>query len=272
MRIRDSHALVTGAARGIGRAIAEQLVAEGAVVTLSDIDLAEVERTAAEIGGNVSTARLDVTDRAAFGQVVDRAEAESGPLDILVNNAGLGPIGLFHEQDPDLDERGLAVNLNGMLNGMRVVIPRMLGRDHGHIVNVSSGAAFLAVPGGALYGAAKAGVRSATECLRVEYGDTGIGFTGVYPGFIDTGIIAGTRPPKLFPPVAPEVLGKAVVRAIERGKPDVFVPGAMRLVALQGVLPRAAQRAINKAIGLHDAFVHPDEVARASYNERLRSS
>ena len=223
MKVEQSHVLVTGAARGIGRAIAQELVRKGAKVTLTDVDV------------------------------------------------GLGPIGLFHEVDPDTDERGLAVNLHGVLNGMRVALPGMLARGRGHIVNVASGAAFLAVPGGVSYAAAKAGVRSATESVRVEYRGSGLGFTGVYPGFIDTSIIAGTRPPKLFPPVPPEVLGRAVVRAVERGKPDVFVPRMMRAIAYQTLLGRRARYALNHAVGLHSAFVNPDEAARASYNERMRS-
>lgn len=272
MKVKRSHALVTGAARGIGRAIAEELARKGAKVTLTDVDTAALDQTAGEIGGDVAALTLDVTSRADFGVVIARAENRHGPLDILVNNAGLGPIGLFHEVDPDTDERGLAVNLHGVLNGMRTALPGMVARGRGHIVNVASGAAFLAVPGGVSYAAAKAAVRSATESVRVEYQGRGLGVTGVYPGFIDTGIIAGTRPPKLFPPVPPEVLGRAVARAIERDSPDVFVPRMMRAVAYQTLLGRRARHAINHAIGLNDAFVNPDEEARAAYNERMRSS
>src|SRR5436305_7966060 len=153
--IRDLVVAVTGGARGIGRATAARLADEGAQVAIGDIDAQLAEAAAAEIGHGAIGLQLDVTDRGAFEAFIDATEEQLGPLNVLVNNAGILLMGSFLDEDDGATGREIAVNLVGVINGMRVALPRMRERGRGQVVNIASGASYVSPPGEATYAATK---------------------------------------------------------------------------------------------------------------------
>jgi NAD(P)-dependent dehydrogenase (short-subunit alcohol dehydrogenase family) len=191
-------AVVTGGSRGIGKAIADALRASGAVVTTLD-----------------RSHGVDVTERNA----VETAFAELGPVDLLVNNAGtmdaIGPAWLV---DPDDWRRDIETSLFGAFNCSRAVLPGMVGRGAGRIVNVSSGVATRAYPHAAAYAAAKAALRSFTQSLAAETAEHGIAVFAISPGFVWTEMTERLRDSPWFPgfgsssPNEPERAAELVLR------------------------------------------------------------
>lgn len=193
-RVRGKVALVTGAARGIGRAVAELLAAEGARVVLTDFDDARGEASAAEIGGEAVYRRLDVREEGDWTRVVDETVARLGRLDVLVNNAGItgfeaGPA----PHDPEhasLDAwRAVhATNLDGVFLGCRHAIRAMRDGGGGSIVNVASRSGLVGIPGAAAYASSKAAVRNHTRTVALYCAERGYGIrcNAVHPAAILT--------------------------------------------------------------------------------------
>jgi meso-butanediol dehydrogenase / (S,S)-butanediol dehydrogenase / diacetyl reductase len=186
-RLHQRVAAVTGAADGIGYAIAERLAAEGAQVALLDIN---DPRPAAD-KFNALGVQVDVCDhkqvRAALQAVVDHY----GRLDILVNNAGIdGDATPAADYPVEVYQRVIAVNLNGVFHGLRYGIPHLLANGGGAIINIASGAAVKAIPGLSPYCASKAGVVALTRTTAVEYAPHGIRINAVLPGAIETPLLA----------------------------------------------------------------------------------
>jgi 3-oxoacyl-[acyl-carrier protein] reductase len=193
LRLKGKIALVTGAASqiGYGRSIAVLLAREGCAVAAADIDLEGAKKTAAEIErlGCLSLAiKVDVTKRSEIDRMVKLALEKFGRIDILVNNAGtsskLKPFVEMTQSDFDLD---IGVNLLGQLNVAQAVLPSMLSRKYGRIINVSGGQG---IPNISIYGAAKAGVEAFTHSLAMEVGNSGVIVNGVGPGLGRTGLTA----------------------------------------------------------------------------------
>ncbi|UGY94133.1 SDR family NAD(P)-dependent oxidoreductase [Streptomyces gobiensis] len=175
-------ALVTGAGRGIGAAIAGRLAAEGATVAVNDIDQEAAERTAGEVGGLAVAANVADHDKASG--VVDRVEKELGGLDILVNNAGIGYRGPLAEHTPKIWNRVLAVNLSAPFFLAQRAAP-LLARNEGAVVNLCS-VAMMGISGQVAYDVSKGGLATLTRSLAVELGRAGVRANAVCPGFIDT--------------------------------------------------------------------------------------
>lgn len=263
-------AAITGGARGIGRAIAEALAAEGMLVAIGDIDVELSKRTAAAIPGAVGLP-LDVADPEAFDAFLDDAEAALGPIAILVNNAGIMPIGPFLDQDVALARRAVDVNLHGVLNGIRAALPRMVGRGGGHIVNIASVAGRTAVPGGALYSATKHAVVGLSDGIRQEFRAAGIRVSTVLPSFTNTELIAGTTGLRGVPNVEPADVASAVLKAIKRNRSTVYVPRMLRtMVWLHDSLPARVNDAVTKLLGGDRVFLEVDTAQRQSYSDRIR--
>jgi NAD(P)-dependent dehydrogenase (short-subunit alcohol dehydrogenase family) len=261
---------VTGAAGGIGRAIATHFAHAGAKVALGDLDGAAAERVAAEIGDGAIGVRLDVTDEASFAVFLDAAEGANGPLDVLVNNAGVDWMGQFHLGDNDISRRELAVNLMGPVIGSRLAVQRMLPRNHGHLVNVASSAGRVPQPGSAVYTATKHGVVGLTECLAMEYRDSGLGFSLLHPGYIPTAMTTGTtRPSRLMPSGTPDDCAHAVVEAVRHNRFNVFAPASQAVgIKLSQIVGRGIRDRVLLAMGIGKIADHLDITARATYYDR----
>ena len=161
-------AAITGAARGIGRATAEALLAQGMKVAIGDVDYDAAAKTASELGASTIALPLDVTERSAFSEFLDGAEQQLGPIDVLVNNAGIMQIGRFIDEDDLTARRMIDINLHGVILGMKLALERMIPRNRGHIINISSQAGKYGAPGGATYSATKHAVVGLTEAVRGE--------------------------------------------------------------------------------------------------------
>ena len=195
---RDQVALVTGGARGIGRATALLLAKRGAAVCVNYATHAEAaEELVAEIvaaGGRAIAALADVAEPAAVEAVVARTEQELGVLTILVNNAGVSWQGTLDNYDPEQVARMRRINVEGVIHGARAVIGGMRKRRYGRIVNVSSVAAIgTALPGNAFYAATKAEVAILTKRFAMELGPHTITVNAVAPGFVRTDLTRGGR-------------------------------------------------------------------------------
>jgi len=190
-RLNGRRVLVTGASSGIGEACARRFAAEGAQLVLWARRLERLSGLAAELdrehGGRVLIRAVDVRDRAAVNAAVGAlAEADAVP-DVLVNNAGLAAgFDLFQESDPDDWDRMIDTNIKGLLNVSRAIMPLMLERGRGHIINIGSTAGHLAYPRGNVYAATKSAVRALTEGLNLDVAGTPLRVSCVDPGFAET--------------------------------------------------------------------------------------
>ncbi|MEZ0364710.1 SDR family NAD(P)-dependent oxidoreductase [Mycobacterium sp. pUA109] len=274
--VRDKVVAITGGARGIGRATGTAFLRAGARVALGDIDVALVEKTAAELaestGGAVIGLGLDVTDRAGFATFLDDTSVWLGPLDVLVNNAGIMPTGLFSDEDDAMTDRMLGVNLVGVLHGSKLAVQRLSGRG-GHIINIASLAGTGAFPGLATYCATKHAVVGFSETLHLELADAGIGVTAVLPAIVRTELSAGNSTPDWLRPVAEvdaEEVAAAVVAAVGARRATVVIPKAMgAMVKAMSLLPARARYRIAHAAHLDTVFTTVDPRVRQRYHHRI---
>jgi short-subunit dehydrogenase len=227
--------LVTGASSGIGLATARHLARAGAHVVLLGRDRDRLEQAAAECGGIPLLADLSEPDEVAA------AAAAAGPVDILVNNAGVGLAGALGDAPATRIEELVAVNLLAPMLLTRALLPGMLQRRRGHVVNVASVAGHVGVAGEAVYAATKGGLVTFTESLCQELTGSPVGVSLVSPGVVDTpfferrGVPYGRVRPR---PVPPERVAEAIVGAIAAGRSQVFVPRWLgEPVRLRGALP-----------------------------------
>ena len=194
MKLAGKVAVITGAARGIGRASAERLLAEGAKVVVSDIDEAQLQRTAAEIGtaDTVLAVRADVAIQREVIDLVQAAVDRFGGIDIMVNNAGIAPVVDFLDVTEELLSRVLDVNLKGAFYGTQAAGRRMIAQGKGGvIINMSSINSGLANPNVAPYAISKGGMNQVTSTAAVAFATHGIRVVGVGPGTIMTDMVAG---------------------------------------------------------------------------------
>jgi len=194
MNLNDKVAVVTGAAQGIGRAIAETLAQQGADVVVADLQVEKAEATAKEIaadtGRRVIAVQVDVADNASARAMIDRIIAELGRIDILVNNAGVTRDTLImrmKEADWDLV---LNVNLKGAFNCSKAAIRPMMKQRYGRIVNITSVSGLAGQAGQTNYSSSKAGLIGFTKALAKEVGSRNITVNAIAPGFIETDLTA----------------------------------------------------------------------------------
>jgi short-subunit dehydrogenase len=236
---RGAVCLVTGASSGIGRATADLLASAGARLVLVGRDPERLAQAAAATGGHPVAAHLGGDGEPA--RVAAEVEARFGRVDVLVNNAGLGLAGGLTEATPGRIDELVRVNLLAPMLLTHALLPGMVERGAGAIVNVASVAGHVGVRGEAVYAATKAGVVTFSESLRQELRGAPVRVSLVSPGVIATpfferrGAPYARRRPR---PIAPERVAEAILDAIRTGAPSVFVPGWLALpVRLHGALP-----------------------------------
>ncbi|MDY6999223.1 MAG: SDR family oxidoreductase [Actinomycetota bacterium] len=267
---------ITGAARGIGYATAEALLARGARVVIGDRDVALQESSVAKLTnlGSVSGYPLDVTDRESFAAFLDKARTDGGGhIDVLINNAGVMPIGPFLEQSEQSIRSSLEVNLYGVLTGCQLALPDMVARGRGHIINIASLSGLIPVPGQVAYVGAKFGVVGLSAALADEMAPHGVHVSVVMPPFTNTELISGTRETPGTKPVQPEDIAAAVVKTLDKPKTHVAVPPFLRFTAQAAQLlgPRG-RRWMNRKLGLDTVFLDYDAGTRQSYEQRAQAA
>lgn len=274
--IRGKTIAITGAARGIGLATAKALLARGARVVIGDRDVEALEQavTATSALGAVSGHPVDVTDRASFAAFLDKARADGGGhIDVLVNNAGVMLVGPFLQQSQQAIRTSVEVNFYGVLNGCQLVLPEMVARRSGHIVNVASMAGMFAVPGQVVYSGTKFAVVGLSSGLADEFASHGINVTAVSPTFTNTELISGTKPSAAQKPVPPTDVADAIVKVLDKPRDQVSVPGFGRYFAIVVMLlPARGRRWINRRMGNDTVFLNMDATARRAYEDRAQSA
>jgi len=268
-------AAITGAARGIGRATAAAFLRQGMRVAIGDVDLDAAQRTAAELGASAVALPLDVTERASFTAFLDGVEEQLGPLDVLVNNAGIMPIGRFIDEDDLTARRMIDINLHGVILGTKLALERMLPRDRGHIVNISSQAGKYGTPGGATYSATKHAVVGLSEAVRGELRLMGahIDIAYVMPFVVNTELGSGLGKARGMNNLEPAEVADAIVDALHYGTVDVYVPkSAKGRIAVGGLLPRRLSEGMARAMKADRVLAGADHDARRGYELRAAHS
>ena len=264
---------ITGGARGIGRATAEQLVREGAKVAIGDLDAELTERVAGELGGETIGLALDVTDRESFAAFLDGVEERLGPVDVLVNNAGIMPLGDFAQEDDATTQRIIDINVHGVLTGTKLAIRRMRPRRSGHVINVASMVGKISPAGGATYVASKHAVVGLTESVELENAEYGLQFSIVMPVVVRTELGSGIKETRGVKSVGPEEVAAAIVDAIKLPRRDVFVPREVAFIhKATYVLPQRGQMAVAKAMRSDRVLLDVDRDQRAAYEDRAAHS
>jgi NAD(P)-dependent dehydrogenase (short-subunit alcohol dehydrogenase family) len=241
-------AIVTGAASGIGRALAGELARRTCEVVLADLQIELAEEAAAKInasGGKATAAVVDVTDPKDVRRVVSETVERTGRLDYIFNNAGIaigGPVALFTDDDW---RRIVEVNLGGVINGVQAAYPVMLQQGFGHIVNTASVAGLMASPGNTPYATTKHAVVGLSTSLRTEAAHMGVRVSVICPGAIRTPIWHGGRYGKMlveFPaekldrmvealnPISPEVLARYALDGVAENQAIVVAPASWKRI------------------------------------------
>ncbi|WP_215453886.1 SDR family oxidoreductase [Streptomyces sp. ATCC 21386] len=236
--------LVTGAAAGIGAAIAELAVACGHRVMLTDIDEVAVVSRALSLGDRAAACVLDIRSSAGWARAFEAAEAAFGRVDVLVNNAGITHTGVARDLREQQHRDIVEVNLLGTITGVCTALERMTAQGHGHIINVCSMTAFLPLPGYATYCASKYGLRAFHHSVAIEERDGPLDFTIIHPPSTRTSMLeqemADPSSAIAFAekPYAPERIARAVVDAIAAKPVEVvFPPLGGRVQRIAGVFP-----------------------------------
>jgi NADP-dependent 3-hydroxy acid dehydrogenase YdfG len=268
-------AAITGAARGIGKATAQALLRQGMKVAIGDVDFAAARQAAKELGPSAVALALDVTDRASFTAFLDRAEEQLGPVDVLVNNAGIMQIGRFVDEDDLTARRMVDINIHGVILGTKLALERMVPRDRGHIVNISSQAGKYGSPGGATYSATKHAVVGLTEAVRGELHLMGahIDISYVMPFVVNTELGSGLGEARGMKNLRPADVADAIVGALQTGTVDVWVPkSAKRTNTLGVLLPRTLSEGMARALKADKVLAGADASARRGYELRASHS
>ncbi|MFW5711563.1 MAG: SDR family NAD(P)-dependent oxidoreductase [Spirochaetota bacterium] len=280
MTLQGKTALITGGAKGIGYATAARLIDEGCSLMLWDIDETALETAQSSLSQQTKTnsnrpsppinttplVHTDICDVSKPEEVracARTAQKALGRIDILINNAGFMTPGYFTDQEVSAWHRTMDINLNAVLSVTHAILPEMYRRNFGRIVNISSAAGLVGVPGLATYSASKWAVFGLTEALRAEARALGknVRFSSVHPMFLKSGMFAGAElnifGKALFPNVSDhdQIARAIVVDALKRGARCPKRPRSLRLIPLlRGLLPDAVFNALGRLMGLHGSM------------------
>ncbi len=255
-KFKGKTAIVTGAASGIGKALAEQLAKKGAHVVLADIQFEEAEKVAAAIrsaGGSAESSFLDVTDAEEFRSLVEETAAARGRLDYLFNNAGIAVVGPAEDFSLEDWNRTIDVNIRGVVHGVHAALPVMLRQRDGHIVNTASLAGLIPSPSLAAYSMSKHAVVGLSVSLRAEVAGRGVRVSAICPGFVNTAILTDSKrvtvdaeytEPAFRVAISPEEAARQTLRGVSRNEPTILVTGHARMASLTHRLIPAVTHAV----------------------------
>lgn len=268
VNIEGSTVVVTGGARGIGAAISHKLAGCGAAVVIADLDLPMARETAAACGAQALP--LDVTNIDSWQSLI----AHAGAVDVLVSNAGVMPVGRFVDERDAATRLQMGVNVTGVIRGARAVLPGMLERRRGVLVNIASQAGKVALAGLATYHATKFAVVGLSKALEDELHGTGVGVSCVLPGIVDTELSTGLPSTWLAPRIAPARVADSVAAAIEHPGGERWVPRRGRLLMpVAAALPVGPRRRALRSLGMGDpALGAIGSPARLAYERRIAAS
>jgi short-subunit dehydrogenase len=251
-----TRALVTGASRGIGRALVEALAARGATVGLAARSTTELEALADVLAGEHHVLECDVAARASVEAAVDGFAKAAGGLDLVVANAGITHYRPVLEQPVEHIEQMTQVNWLGTVYTVKAALPHLIEGAGGHVVVISSGAGLRSFPSAAAYGATKAAQRMFAAALRHELDATGVSVTTVYPGEIATSLHehekatmpAWYRGDRAAAPA--EALAARILKAVETDRRELHYPVLVKLLGIvNGLSPRAADAMLRRLRG-----------------------
>ena len=262
-RVNMKRVLITGAARGLGRAIAESFVAKGAEVVLTDLDGDGLEATREQLvsgGARCRAYRLDVTDGDAILAVRDQLRSDAGAIDILVNNAGVVFGGPFLEVPLEKHSLTYRVNVEGVVAVTHAFLPDVVASPRGHLVFIASASGYVGLPRGSTYASSKWAAIGFAESIRAELKHLGhrrVGVTTVCPTYIDTGMFEGVAPPKTTGMLDPVRLAGKIVEAVERRRVWVREPWIVKITPfLKHGLPTPVSDFLSDAFGASSSMDH----------------
>lgn len=248
--------LITGAARGVGLALARAFGDESAVVLLTDVDQEALDGALGELeahGVSCRAYRMDVTDLQQIEATRQKIHDEVGPIEVLVNNAGVVFGGPFLDVPIERHLKTYRVNVEGVVAMTHAFLQDLLLAREGHLVNVASASGFVGLPYGSTYASSKWAVIGFSESIRLELKKGShhhVGVTAVCPLYVDTGMFEGAEPPKLTRFLKPEELAEKVLEAVHDGDAFVLEPWLAKLTpALAHALPRRLSDLLAEAFG-----------------------
>ncbi|MFT5222118.1 MAG: NADP-dependent 3-hydroxy acid dehydrogenase YdfG [Glaciecola sp.] len=260
---------ITGGAQGIGAATAALLVSRGAKVGLGDLDLELATATAKQLGPAAMASHLDVTQADSVSAFLDAVEGALGPIDVLINNAGVMFVGAFTKESEATTDLLIDVNVRGVINGCKAVLPRFEDRGHGHIVNVASMAGRVAPALLATYSATKHAVIGLTDALRNEYSGAGIQVSAIMPNVVNTRLGSGTARNIVKPLEATDV-AEVIAKVITTRQNQSSVPPWLGPVSeLLRPLGSRARLRMEKLSGRDRTFAKGELSKRRDYERDL---
>jgi len=261
MNLKSRRVLITGAGHGLGLATARAFAKEGAFVIITDREPERVTEAVCELqiqalpcAGYV----MDVTDAADVRYVRDQIHADHGLIHVLVNNAGIVTGGQFLDVPLEKHMVTYDVNTHGPVIVTHLFLQDLLDSDEGHVVNIASASALIALPNASTYASSKWAVLGFTDSLREELELTGRGHVGVSaicPSYINTGMFEGARAPLLTPILTPENLASKIVRCVYKKRSHLLTPGLVRLIPLgKATWPRVIFRRLLQFLGVYQGM------------------
>jgi short-subunit dehydrogenase len=286
--IRDRVAVITGAASGIGRALAREMAARGAQLALADVNAAGLEETRKSLGtATVRTYEVDVAKAEAVEEFAQRVQQDFGRASLLINNAGVALFGTFAELTMEEFEWLIRINFWGTVYGCKVFLPMLLRESSARIVNISSVFGFFGPPGQTAYVSSKFAVRGFSESLREELGATPVKVTCVHPAGIATNVAvngragAATRTDehqaalerfKKVAVIPPETAARTIVEGILRDKDRVLIGrDAYRIDFISRLLPVRASKMISSWMQKRTGSEEAVQPAPAAADDRVTS-
>lgn len=261
--------LITGGAQGIGRETAQRLTIAGARVVIGDKDIDQVERTGHAL--RVMALSLDVTSADSWRTFVDEAGV-LGPPDVLINNAGIMPVGPILDESEATARAIFDVNVHGTINGVKAVVPGMVERGHGHVVNIASAVGRIPSAGGATYSASKHAVVGFTDAIRQELAPQGIDVSMVLPSITRTQLALGVPDAGNVPSQTPQQVAEVIEDVVRKPVPEAWAPRwSQPLARTTGLLPRRVQALMMEAAEAN-VLANVDISARADYEAQVRGS